>query len=700
MPPLFTMLLRTRPAGTATPPPSVWRDRACVALYAAAIALPGLVGLLIKRKLLVDEGGGFDLVAWALGLTDGSQLPTLQRIALFRWDVVVMFVILPLAWLAFVRLMGPRVRLAVTIIVAFLASAALFIELKCFWEVGTFLPLHVLMAGAVGAGRKFAGEYVQSGSLIKLAVLMGGIVIASYLAFAMERAPRGRLRGVPGWKASLGVLAASIAIAMLPLVPRTPFSRSAAMLALTEFTGQGQIPNYTNQPLTAAELLHQYRGVSNAPVPNAPSPYFGKAKGFNVLVYLFETLPYACLNDAATSPDPFPNLRSLENSSFIADRHYATYPYSRRAYFSIFSGWYPPHGMRDYTDETWENVSALGSPGMVRSARAAGYETVAYVPEHPDTWEADLVRYRVLGFNRHVVPANAGAVTPELRMAPKTRRGWQRPQDDSARAMLKRDIVNLSAEGTPWFVSFNPQVSHGPWTDAASITSNADACARGADAMGEVDRGLGDILSVLDSIKQRDRTLIVVMGDHGLRNRVEFPLFRGATLDDITFHVPVFISAPTVLREGVKIPWVTSHIDIAPSVLDLLGIAEGRELEQGSPMWNPALTDRRVFIFAQGYLGVDGYVEGDRAVMMNYMYKGVSESRGPRLEFSPRQLMQTPDSTSRAVTSVLWEVNKIQNAFMQYLPTLSTALTEARQREAGGEVRLTPTPRAVRPPGG
>jgi hypothetical protein len=116
-------------------------------------------------------------------------------------------------------------------------------------------------------------------------------------------------------------------------------------------------------------------------------------------------------------------------------------------------------------------------------------------------------------------------------------------------------------------------------------------------------------------------------------------------------------------------------------------------------MWDPALKDRRVFIFAQGYLGVDGYVEGDRAVMMNYMLKGVSESHGEQLAFSPRELMQTPDSISESVTAMLWEVTRIQHAFMQYLPTLADALREAGQREAAGDVQLAPMPRAARPGG-
>ena len=142
------MPLQSHPGGATHAPRAAWRDRIAVALYAAAIAFPGVVALGIKRKLLADEGGGYDLVGWALGLIDGTHLTPVQKLALFRWDVVAMFVLVPLGWLMIVRRLAPRLRLGLTIVVGFLVSLVLFIELKSFWEVGTFLPLHVLSAGA------------------------------------------------------------------------------------------------------------------------------------------------------------------------------------------------------------------------------------------------------------------------------------------------------------------------------------------------------------------------------------------------------------------------------------------------------------------------------------------------------------------------------------------------------------------------
>ncbi|MCC6317722.1 MAG: sulfatase-like hydrolase/transferase [Gemmatimonadaceae bacterium] len=679
------MLLRSESRTSPEGSNALWRARLAVLLYAGAIAFPGVVSLAIKRKLLADEGGGYDLVAWALGLADGTHLGALRQVALYRWDLAVVLVALPIGWLLFIRWLAPGLRAALTALTAMLLAVALFIELKCFWEVGTFLPLHVLAAGALGAGRKFASEYLQKGSLIKLGAVLMSVVVATALAWWLERGARASTRAFPGWRLSTIPLAAAGLFVALPIVPRTPYDRSAAVMALGEFVGRGsnQVPERSKGQIAVGELVAQYREVSRAPVPNGRSPYFGKAKGYNVLVYLYETLPFACYHDSATASS-YRALRSLEPSAFVAERHYATYPYSRRAYFSIYAGWYPPHGMRDFTDETWDDVNSLGSAGMVRSARDAGYQTAAYVPEHAESWESDIVRYRVLGFERHVVPPNAGTVTVALRNAPDARLGWQRPQDDSARALLKRDIRRASAAGKPWFFAFNPQLSHGPWPNASTAASAADACARGADVQGEVDRGLGEVLSLLDSLGQRKHTIVVALGDHGLRNRAEFPLFRGATLDDITFHVPMLISAPGVLDSTTAIPWPTSHVDIAPSVLDLLGIEAGRQMEQGSPMWTPALRDRRVFIFAQGYLGVDGYVEADRAVMLNYMLGSVSESRGPKLEFSPKQLLQARDSTSEAVTALLWRVTQIQDGFMQHLPSLSAEAQRRTPREAAG----------------
>lgn len=581
----------------------------------------------IKRKILSDEGGGFDFVADAVGVGDGMQLTQLQRWSMYRWDVVVALVAVPLLWFWLMHRVTPRLRPIVTVFCTWVVTLSLFVELKTYWEVGAFLPARVLAKGVFGPGRAYAAEYLATTSMAKLAILLLGSAALAVLAYVAERR-RWSLGGIdsvgPG-KATLalGLLGITL-IVVPPHLPRTPFSRSGMSIGVLSFAGIG-----TSTPGAAdlkdagpEQLLAAYRALTQAPVPNGPSAHFGAAKGYNVLVYLYETLPYACV-DKPGADSALVHFRTLERQGFVARSHYATYPYSRRAYFSIYSGWYPEHGMRSYLD-LWPGETIPVVPGMVSSAAATGYTTMTFVPEVASEWENDVRRFKSLGFQQHLVPPNAElALAPR---APEERVAWQRVRDNDSRAMLIAAITEQATSGRPWLAAFNPQLAHGPWPGASTAGDDAAICAKGLPLFREVDAGLGEVISALERTSQRERTVIVALGDHGLRTSAEFPGFRGATLDDITFHVPLVIHVPGLLDTTHTIEWPTSHVDIAPAVLDLLGIDVNRDVEQGSPMWDPRLAQRRIFIYAQGYLGADGYVDPQRAVMLNYFLGSVAQT--------------------------------------------------------------------------
>lgn len=581
----------------------------------------------IKRKILSDEGGGFDFVADAIGVGDGTQLTVFQRAALYRWDVVIALVAVPLLWIWLMHRVTPRIRLAMTVLFAWIVTLSLFIELKTYWEVGTFLPARILAAGVFGPGRAYAAEYLSTTSMAKFVILLAGSAGLAVIAYLFERRrwSFGGIDSIGPGKATLalGLLGVTL-ILVPPHLPRTPFSRSGMSIGVLSFAGIGTSTPSAEDLKDAgpAQLLAAYRSLTQAPVPNAPSAHFGAAKGFNVLVYLYETLPFACL-DKPGADSALAHYQALERQGFVARSHYATYPYSRRAYFSIYSGWYPEHGMRSYLD-LWSGGAIPMVPGLVSSAAAVGYSTMTFVPEVASEWENDVRRFKSLGFQQHLVPPNAElALAPR---APEERVAWQRQRDNDSRAMLIAAISDHASRGRPWLAAFNPQLTHGPWPGASTAGDDAAICAKGLPLFREVDAGLGEIVAALERTGQRDRTLIVALGDHGLRTSAEFPGFRGATLDDITFHVPLVIHVPGLLQATHAIEWPTSHVDIAPAVLDLLGIDVNRDAEQGSPMWDPRLSRRRIFIYAQGYLGADGFVDPERAVMLNYFLGSVAQT--------------------------------------------------------------------------
>ena len=90
-----------------------------------------------------------------------------------------------------------------------------------------------------------------------------------------------------------------------------------------------------------------------------------------------------------------------------------------------------------------------------------------------------------------------------------------------------------------------------------------------------------------------DEAIIVVTGDHGLRFALEFdsvgePIRHG----DLMFNVPLVIYAPALIQRRITLPWVTSHIDLAPTILDLLGIPRDGLLLQGENVLDSRLEER------------------------------------------------------------------------------------------------------------
>jgi hypothetical protein len=98
-------------------------------------------------------------------------------------------------------------------------------------------------------------------------------------------------------------------------------------------------------------------------------------------------------------------------------------------------------------------------------------------------------------------------------------------------------------------------------------------------------------------------------------------------IDDISYHFPLLLHAPQVLESSVTLPWVTSHIDLSPSVLDLLGVEREREMEQGSLIWDSHLQDRTAFFFGRSHFWADGYYWRGQFFMWNKFADSVYQSK-------------------------------------------------------------------------
>jgi arylsulfatase A-like enzyme len=98
-----------------------------------------------------------------------------------------------------------------------------------------------------------------------------------------------------------------------------------------------------------------------------------------------------------------------------------------------------------------------------------------------------------------------------------------------------------------------------------------------------VDRQIGRILDALERHGFFGRGVVILHGDHGESLGEHGYLGHGANLYDPSLRVPLIVTAPGLLPRGARARSLARNVDIAPTVLDLAGIAppddvDGRSL--------------------------------------------------------------------------------------------------------------------------
>jgi membrane-anchored protein YejM (alkaline phosphatase superfamily) len=238
--------------------------------------------------------------------------------------------------------------------------------------------------------------------------------------------------------------------------------------------------------------------------------------------------------------------------------------------------------------------------------------------------------------------------------------------DREALRAMRDDIRNWSRKGEPFATAYFPQLSHDPWRVLDGQPANSDSWTRGRRLAAEQDRWLGELMDELEQNHALDKTIVVVTSDHGVRM---FPETAASSrrpkvqvpLDDDAVHVPLLVYVPGAVQHTIKISAPTSHIDITPTVLDLLGVTAARGFEQGTAIWNSEITDRRIHTQA---VGVTELIQGGKYYLRtnsNTIYAGSSPAftDGDIIPFHSAQaadVRKTVDEQARIQRALLFHV--------------------------------------------
>jgi len=312
----------------------------------------------------------------------------------------------------------------------------------------------------------------------------------------------------------------------------------------------------------------------------------------NVVLLSLDTLrarsvgTYGCLRPTT------PWLDRFGTQGVVFDAAYTTAPHTLPAHVSVFSGLYlRTHTIRSPRQAIPPTVSTL-----TEHLRDAGYETAAFTED---------------GFVDPGVGIRRGFATYRENTSPNL----HEPLGQAA-ATFGAGIEWLGRHrDQATFLFLHTYQVHFPYTPLPPYDQAFEPTAEPLDPdqrdllrYEQETRYLDDqvqrVLDAIDGLGLGVRTLVVVMSDHGEEFMEHGQRTHGFQLYDESTHVPLMMRLPGAVPAGLRVEEPVSLVDVAPTILDLVGAtplvgADGQSLVPllgaGKEKW-----DRRA-VFAETY---------------------------------------------------------------------------------------------------
>jgi len=631
--------------------------------------VPAISTLYLKYGILIHDG----LHDCALELGPSGVLTLAQMLSLFASDLVVFFVLVPAGMIVLVFLFPLRVRVGLSGLFAIAVQVGVALQAFAYEATGAFTTAKMMWFAISMAVRLRDERILPIPPMDAFSLLMwvAATVLFAAITLVLVQRPPGWLNRVCYRVFGAGLVAA----ALTSCVPSSKLPWSPSLLRLaSRATFVWNAADAEMLQYSVPELYRMYREDARLTAAS-PSAFTGKARGYNVLLFVLEATPVQVFDPARDPLQDMPHLRELRRHAFLSARHYTSFPATNAAVFSIFTSQYSygPVGNRI-------GDRPLALPGMIRTLKEAHYKSAFYGFVWRNPLERDDRMLASFGFDKIVEPPTG---LFEVMTGQKTFFGpvdYVEQRDLLVLNALRSNIRHWTSQKQPFVAAFFPEIGHDPWRELDGHKSNS-LTARGHALAVRQDAWLGMLIDELRRDGALDNTIIVVTADHGMRflptpHGQLFRVVSHGKLDDIVIHVPLLVYVPKVLQHPVMIHWPTSHIDISPTILDLLGATSGRTLEEGEPIWAPSLAKRRLFLPMDTFGATGLYQNGhyyDMALTTRTVFKNQA------LNFEDKNVLATDAPEALAVRRDILEQNARQNVLLVHLLDGDTGDPNARR---------------------
>ena len=269
-----------------------------------------------------------------------------------------------------------------------------------------------------------------------------------------------------------------------------------------------------------------------------------------------------------------PVMDRLASEGVLVEEAVVQVPQTRPSHASILTGRYPyEHGVRD-------NFSApmrSDLPTLATLLKAQGFDTAAFIGGFPVASASGLNRgFSVYDDRLNRSQADSGPVLAERRASEvvDSALGWLgKPRTRRFFAWVHLYDAHAPYEPPP---PYDRQYAKQPYDGEIAY----------------VDAQLGRLMAFLDDKGRARDTLVAVISDHGEalgeHGEDEHLMF----VYDSTLRVPLLLSWPSVLPPGRRIAGQFRAVDLAPTLLDLMGVpavpmsgvSRAANLKSGAPI--------------------------------------------------------------------------------------------------------------------
>ncbi|HEY7500916.1 MAG TPA: sulfatase-like hydrolase/transferase [Vicinamibacterales bacterium] len=394
-------------------------------------------------------------------------------------------------------------------------------------------------------------------------------------------------------------------------------------------------------------------------------------QSLNVVVVTLDTTRADRIGAYGAKSVETPVLDSIAREGVLFDQAVSVAPLTLPAHSSIFTGKFPPeHGVRD------NGGFFLGADQVTLAEvlKQRGYRTGAFVAAYvlDSKWGVDQ------GFDTYFDDFDLSG-----------RRGFslgsiQRPANeviDKALPWIRE------AKGSPFFAWIHLYDPHAPYAPPEPFaTRYKDHPYNGEIAF--TDAQIGRLVSELRSLGIYDRTVLVVMGDHGESLGDHGESAHGFFIYNSVTRVPFVIWSPFSLTHQRRVADPVRAVDVMPTVLDLLGIAPPSGLSGVSlaALMTGAVSELGLGAYSEAMYPLHHYGWSDLRALRSGRYKVIDAPRPELYDIDRDPLESTNLFSDRRPLGdrMIAELRAQEDRFNKTVASLpaSDVDPEARQRLA------------------